>query len=251
MVIMKVLAVGDLHRKWGVVERILWFAKKNGYNKVVFTGDYADDFTGSFKDTLHLWNLMLNPPKGYKRMVIPLMGNHDFAYAFAPEMKMLFGDNNAQTGFDYNTLKAIDIPYMEEMGKKFSLGTRIEDVLYTHAGMTTDWAEKWVYGDARKIADIRGELRIPYMYFADQMSPIWARYAEGLEPTFYTKLHPKQVFGHTPVKTCTEFEDGCWCIDTFSTDRWGNRIGDHSLLEIEDGRNFRVIPEEVWNGERA
>lgn len=249
---MKVLAVGDLHRKWGFVERILFFAKQNGYKKVVFTGDYADDFRGNYEDTIKLWNMMLCPPRGYKRMVVPLMGNHDFAYAFALEMKMMFGDNNVQTGFDMETLKHIDMPYMEELGKKFLLQTSIEGVLYTHAGMTSDWVEKWLAGDipesVRRIVNIPGPMRLPYMYFADQTSPIWARFVEEEAPRFYTIAHPKQVFGHTPVKTCTEFEDGCWCIDTFSTDRWGNPIGDRSLLEIEDGRNFRVIPEEVWRG---
>lgn len=245
---MKVLAVGDLHRKWGFVERILWFAKNNGYNKVVFTGDYADDFTGNYKDTIHLWGMMFCPPRGYKRMVVPLMGNHDFAYAYAPEMKVLFGDNNVQTGFDLETLRHIDIPYMNEMGKKFFLSEKIDDVVYTHAGMTTEWTKKWLENDPIQIANIPGHLRIPYMYFGDQMSPIWARYSEGVEPTFYSKLYPKQVFGHTPVQTCTEFEDGCWCIDTFSTDRHGLPIGDRSLLEIEDGRNFRVVPESEWAG---
>lgn len=247
---MKILAVGDLHRKWGVVGRILHFAKKNGYKKVVFMGDYADDFMGDFKDTRHLWDLMIDPPRGYKRMVVPLMGNHDFAYAFAPELKMMFGDNDVQTGFDRATLKSIDIPFMKFIADWFKLQTSIDGVLYTHAGMTTEWAEKWLERDPIQIANIPGPLRFPYMYFADQTSPIWARYREGVTPTFYSKLHPKQVFGHTPVKTCTEFEDGCWCIDTFSTDRIGRPIGDRSILEIEDGRNFRVIPEEIWNGRR-
>lgn len=244
---MKILAVGDLHRKREVVMRILRFAKKNGYKKVVFMGDYADDFFGDYEDTRYLWDLMINPPKGYKRMVVPLMGNHDFAYAFAPELRAMYGFNEVQTGFDVNTLRSIDIPFMKLLSEKLLLQAEIDGVLYTHAGVTTDWEKKWLANGAQGMSSVFKSFRLPYMYFADQSSPIWARYSDGLETTFYSVSHPKQVFGHTPSKTCTEFEDGCWCIDTFSTDRLGRPIGDQSILEIVDGRDFRVIAKGEWS----
>ncbi len=41
----KILAIGDIHTKIWVIEKVAKVI--NGYDRVVFCGDYADDFSAS------------------------------------------------------------------------------------------------------------------------------------------------------------------------------------------------------------
>ena len=51
-----VLAIGDIHTKNWIIEKV---AKvMHDYDKVIFCGDYADDFSASPKDTINTWNAL-------------------------------------------------------------------------------------------------------------------------------------------------------------------------------------------------
>jgi predicted phosphodiesterase len=50
----KILAIGDIHTKIWIIEK---FSKViDDYDKVIFCGYYADDFSASPQDTLNAWN---------------------------------------------------------------------------------------------------------------------------------------------------------------------------------------------------
>lgn len=52
----KVLAIGDLHTKIWVIEKV---AKAiQNYDKVIFCGDYADDFKAVPQDTINTWKTL-------------------------------------------------------------------------------------------------------------------------------------------------------------------------------------------------
>jgi hypothetical protein len=49
------------------------------------------------------------------------------------------------------------------------------------------------------------------------------------------------VFGHNPSKEVWQPTPKTWCIDTFSHDQNNNPIGDQTMLEIIDGKEFNII----------
>ena len=52
----KILAIGDIHTKIWIIEKVTKVI--NDYDKVIFCGDYADDFNASPQNTLNTWNLL-------------------------------------------------------------------------------------------------------------------------------------------------------------------------------------------------
>lgn len=263
---MKILAVGDMHRKLDMAKQLVSFALKQKYDHIVFVGDYADNFQGNAEDAIELWRFMLDHPNIPEGFIIPLMGNHDFAYAHGAEMELLFGTRKVQSGYDPMTALSVTTANEKEMAEKFALSTEIDGVTYSHAGFSQRWLDEEKIRKERA-ANFRGnqELADVEALFSCQYSPIWQRPADSylglakamsktqrrmfevMKPSPYPK-DKKQVFGHTPVTACINLHiDGdCWCIDTFSQHPSGDFIGDRSVLEIIDGKEFSVIPEDVW-----
>ena len=244
---MKVLAVGDMHRKWQDLAEILNFGMPK-YDKIVLVGDYADDFFGDASDTIILWDMLLERAGDERAKIIPLMGNHDFAYAFATDIILLFGRPNIQSGFDPETFSVVNVSpdYEKKLIKEFPLTVTIDGVLYTHAGATDAWLEYTKRTRKRLNWDKNYSLDGVRDLIGKSFSPLWVR-----PPKEGAAIYPKgkkQVFGHTPVSTCTDLSKGSdiWDIDTFSTTGRGDNIGDRSVLEIIDGKKFRVVPESEW-----
>ena len=50
---MKVLAVGDIHTKIWIIDRVREIAEN--YDKIIFVGDYADDWGKQPMDTINTW----------------------------------------------------------------------------------------------------------------------------------------------------------------------------------------------------
>lgn len=228
VIFMKVLAIGDLHRKHKYLNSLLEFSKN--YDKVVFVGDYADDFLYSFEDTLKIWELLksLDPDK-----YIVLLGNHDAAYAYSEEFYSRYRTLAIQSGWDSSTYFSLkNKPEIKEWLRKLPIVQEIDGVTYSHGGITPYWEES-------------PEKDFIENYWNDS-SPLWAR------PFEFSHKEIPQVFGHTPITTCTNFQkDGnCWGIDTFSTYSDGIPIGDRSILEILDGKTFNKIEEKSWFSQR-
>lgn len=203
---MKVLAVGDIHTKRWIIEKVLNIA--GNYDKVVLVGDYADDWNASAVDTIETWRDVKMLTERCDN-VVALMGNHDYEYTL-----------NSGNYIDSIVYVLTNVP--ENKGLKswlprLPIFEEIDGVLYSHAGLTQSW------GDGFRTDLLRYD------------SPIWAR------PRKCAYKDMRQVFGHTPCKTCYEVETGVWCIDTFSTKRDGTPIGDQTVLEIIDGKKFNVI----------
>ncbi len=201
----KILAIGDIHTKIWIIEKVVKVI--NDYDKVIFCGDYADDFNVTPQDTLNIWNILKDLQTKNQGKVELVTGNHDYIYV-----------NNTpslQTGYNPMTQVLIDAQENKNL-KEWLTGlpviAEIDGVTYSHAGIANEWSG---------VEDVAG--------LWNNMSPIWAR------PSGSTYKNIPQVFGHTPSDTCYEVKHGVWCIDTFSTMPDGTPIGDGSVLQIIDG----------------
>lgn len=212
---MRVLAIGDLHTKRWIIDKVE--RAIDNYDVVIFVGDYADDWNTSPIDTIETWRQIGLLQTRYPEKVATLMGNHDFIYVH-PTLSLA-------SGYDYNTQFMINLPDNKAVKTwvyNCPIKIELDGVIYSHAGVARDWVEL-PEADNDYISSL----------WNDQ-SPIWLR------PNSYEYLDTPQVFGHTPSETCWEVKPSIWCIDTFSTAYDGKAIGDCSVLEIEDGKKFTV-----------
>lgn len=202
---MKVLAVGDIHQKPWILKRVESII--DNYDKVVFVGDYADDFSAKPQDRIEMWKDMRKFERKYSSINV-LIGNHDYVYLHKSYAGRYTGwDSIAQALLDTEpNLKGwlLDLPFLVEL----------DGVKYSHAGITDSW---------------------DFEALMSEDGPLWVRPRDGYV------YKSNQVFGHTPQKTCVEVQKNVWCIDTFSTFRDGAPFGDHTVLEIIDGREFNKI----------
>lgn len=205
---MRILAVGDIHCKVWVIDKVV--KRIDDYDKIVFVGDYVDDFKSGPMESMASWEKMKALCDQYPDKVYALMGNHDYAYTLKVGPR--------SSGFNLTTKMFLDMPTNRQL--KHWVTDRptqlvFDGVTFSHAGIDTHWKDGT-------------DLWVDY-------SPIWVRPGDAM----YAPI--PQVFGHTPHETCTELEDNIWCIDTFSTHYNGDPIGDHTALEIIDGKEFNVV----------
>ncbi len=207
---MKVLAVGDIHCKTDIIDKV-WQAV-DYYNRVVFVGDYADDWKASHQDSIDTWKRLKDFQEAHPSKVRVLVGNHDYIYANYTK--------STQSGYNLLTQTLIDTPENRELRewlRTLPVTLEIDGVLYSHAGIDESWNGK---EDTNSL-------------WADN-SPIWTR------PDDTDYIQVPQVFGHTPSQTCYEVKPNVWCIDTFSTYPDGTPVGDYTVLEITDGSTFDI-----------
>lgn len=206
----RVLAVGDIHTKMWIIECVSKLI--NQYDSIVFVGDYADDWTSGPLQTLETWRRLKILTSMYPNKVKAIVGNHDYAYIldFPPR----------SSGHNQTTQLHLDSPEnrdLKEWLSELPVKLEIDGVIYSHAGIDATWDGST---DQRSM-------------WADN-SPIWTR------PDDTEYIETPQVFGHTPQYGCTEIEENIWCIDTFSTYRDGTPIGDRTILEVIDGKEFNI-----------
>lgn len=71
---MKTIFVGDIHTKYGIIERIENLIKEDSeIEKVIFTGDYVDDWNAIVDDNILILNLIFDFKKKYKDKIVLLI----------------------------------------------------------------------------------------------------------------------------------------------------------------------------------
>lgn len=220
----KILAIGDIHglNTWKDI-----VAKENDFDVCIFVGDYFDSFhldaqtqLDNFKD---IWHFAIDNTNS-KKEVILLLGNHDLHY-------LLPGEQYS----GYQPLKAMDIrEALGEAGDQLQYAAEIDGFLFTHAGVTKTWAEKWkIYMDspAESINKLGIEaftfsMEQPFDPYGDtkHQGPLWVRPNSLLEDQIDIYF---QVVGHTEHKNITMKGKSIALIDSLPS---GNYI------TIENGK---------------
>lgn len=203
---MKVLAIGDIHTKIWIINKVRQIA--HDFDAIVFVGDYADDWGKAPIDTINTWKELRSFADSRKNVHL-VQGNHDFIYTH--------NVGTSQGGYSTGTQFMLDMePELKRWLRDLPIILELDRVTYSHAGITKDWS---------------GGMHPDTLW--NDVSPLWVRPDDGFE---YKDM--PQVFGHTPSETCWEVDRGIWCIDTFSTYPDGRPFGDGSVLEVVDGKQF-------------
>jgi hypothetical protein len=213
---MKILAVGDVHTKQWMIYEIAEIVDL--YDKVVFVGDYADNFNTSPTHSLATWRLLRQLMQSAPDKVHAVIGNHDYAYVH-PEIA---GRSSGWNPVTFTLLNTPENKKLKQWLLSLPITLEFDGVTFSHAGITEQWDGK---------EDV-------YSLWNDA-SPIWARPREFGGNVDYKNI--PQVIGHNPSKEIWQPTGSVWCIDTFSEDQQNNVIGDQTMLEIIDGKTFTPI----------
>lgn len=233
---MRVVVIPDVHLKpwlFDKAERILRLGKAD---RAVCLMDIPDD-----------WNMSLRIDK-YKE-------TYDRAIAFAkdfPDTLWCYG--NHDVSYRFGRLESGYSPYaestvlnkLEELEQslkdpeQIAFIHRIDNVLFMHGGLTTDYVE-WTSLDLidADIDDIIDSINRGSVYeLWNDRSPLWFRPQMTTKEMFRTDEYT-QVVGHTPVENIYE-ENGVISTDTFSTHSDGRQIGESAMVVIDTvGREYK------------
>lgn len=204
---MRTLVLGDIHGHTGWESIIL----KENYDKVVFLGDYFDNFKHTpYKEQLDNFKEIVDIKKANPDNVVLLYGNHDHSYLF----------NEQCSGYSYEAA-----PYYKRILKDtyddglFDIIYILDDIVMSHAGISDYWM-KYVgkYSDIHDIKmedvskgtfDFNFATGIDYYGYSKSQSPIWIR-PEALVPNKIEGY--RQIVGHTNTGKKI-FEDNIWFND--------------------------------------
>ncbi len=189
---MKIIALGDTHG------RDYWKEVVNQeFDHIVFIGDYFDSFdipgdkqVQNFLDIIAFRDSL--PDK-----VTLLLGNHEYHYLDVNEIYTGF-----QNGYQY-MIRDVLLPNL----KKLQICKILDDVFFTHAGITTSFLKKHMIIEGhieQGLNDLFTYKPLSFKVIQDgyrsDNSPIWVR-PEALYPK---RIRKTQVVGHTSVSFIKE-----------------------------------------------
>lgn len=245
------LFVGDLHLQAKLILPLVEKAiEKHNVERVIFMGDYVDQWNQNDNDQLYIDELtLLN--KFRKKLIkegkvepVFLIGNHDMPYLIGiPEYYSVYNRQVFDKVHDLLLQLQPQIAYEAD-----------DDFIASHAGyvQTSAWEiplwhfKPWLYSyidesiNLQKQVGRRGG-------FNTYGSMLWEDFGERL----WRAGMKCQIVGHTPQKTITDLreditcEANCICVDTFSLNQFYNPIGDGSMLLYKDD-TFEVIKNPEW-----
>lgn len=245
------LVVGDTHVKQEIIlPRVDAAVERCGAGRVVFLGDYCDEWGSTGRQLLAALELLagwVEDARAAGVRVDLLLGNHDFQY--------LLGEEGPGT----QVLIMDDVAALLR-GLGATMAETADGFLLTHAGLTAGWAR--LHLDAPSGAEeTKSQLNVLFERGAwndlralsscgagrggwDEPSPLWADRSELWEDA-YPGID--QIVGHTPVAACERMPpasawaradagEELWLCDTFSVTSRMRPIGDGGMLLVEDGR---------------
>lgn len=245
------LFVGDLHLQAKLILPLVEKAiEKHNVERVIFMGDYVDQWNQNDNDQLYIDELtLLN--KFRKKLIkegkvepVFLIGNHDMPYLIGiPEYYSVY---NRQV-FD----KVHDLLLQLQPQIAYEVD---DDFIASHAGyvQTSAWEiplwhfKPWLYSYIDKSIELQKQVG-RRGGFDTYGSMLWEDFGERL----WRAGMKYQIVGHTPQKTITDLRDNitceanCICVDTFSLNQFYNPIGDGSMLLYKDN-NFEIIKNPEW-----
>ena len=129
----RVLAIGDIHTKNWIIEQVSKIT--DSYDRIVFCGDYADDFNANAQDSLTTWKLLKDLQTKHQTKVSLVLGNHDYIY--------VYDTPSLQSGYNPITHALINAPENKKLKKwliNLPIIIEIDGVTYSHGGITNEWS---------------------------------------------------------------------------------------------------------------
>lgn len=232
----KVLCIGDVHLKPVIFDKAEKILESGQADFAVQMGDLVDGWGEGFN--LQLYTRALGRAIMFHNEfpnTLWCLGNHDYGY-FNPYMGVReSGHSRLAEGVVGKMLKE-----MEDDGARQQVAHMVDNVIFTHAGLTADWVNMRI----KKLGYKTNKPTKEGVLFAinhaspeelwQEDSPIWARPQiddyEMWQPTML------QVVGHTPVRTPNQ-EGNVLSTDTHSTYRNGAPYGDRKFVIVDTETN--------------
>jgi len=207
------LIIPDIHNKIDRAETII---KNAGADKVIFLGDYFDDFGDSHIDARKTAKWLKESLNKENR--IHLWGNHDVCYAFP---------NNPYTrctGFTESKNKAVQEELTEKEWSKLKFFHFEQGFLFTHAGLHSSYfpennedIDVFLNKESDYAFRLLKKNKSHYFFRAGYSRGgqipfggiIWCDFLREFIPND----NAKQIFGHTPQRIPT-LKGNSLCIDT-------------------------------------
>jgi hypothetical protein len=215
---MKLLIIPDIHHKVDIADKIL--SKEAGnFDKVIFLGDYQDDFGDSISIAEKTANWLKNSLKEENR--VHLLGNHDASYMFPKNVNLYC------PGWTKEKSKVVNSILTREDWDKLKLFHYENDFLFTHAGLHKSFNCQFLGFTLTGLQEdcdeamerSRGMMNHPLLECGVSRGGdepfggiIWMDFSE-LEPI----PNLNQIFGHTPAYNVREQHEPTsknYCIDT-------------------------------------
>lgn len=197
---MKTVVIGDIHGRpvWKLI------VKAENPDKVIFLGDYFDTYDGyTAVEQMHNFKEIVEYKQSGQAEVIMLIGNHDFHY--------MPGITEHYSGYQAGARPAIE-QLLYENKSHLRMIYQMDEFLFSHAGISMTWLEKWKYEGwesiEEKVTDLWDYIPNAFAFVgrdpygdSEHSSPIWIR-PKSLQRANYDNLRTLfiQVVGHTQQK---------------------------------------------------
>lgn len=239
----KILVCGDVHCKKEVVDKALKLYKENDCDRLIFIGDYTDDWNDTVEQNIEILDYLFELKYDMGDRLILLFGNHDISNWIAGDFKC--------SGF--SDIKHSQLKFSYEGNKQdFKMAHAENGFLITHAGVCISWLEFFLkvtenkelddeyLTKPKKVADLLNQYQSSLSLFYPEDSPLWARLQHYLEESDFPRF--KQVVGHSPVRKILWHKQGhMFFIDTHSTYSDGEKIGDGTFLIINPNGSVKIV----------
>lgn len=228
---MKVLVIPDIHLKPWMFERASEIMRSGAAERAVCLMDIPDDWGQEFN--LELYEETLDAATMFQKRfpdTLWCFGNHDLSYKW----------NQSESGFSPLAMQIVNEGLRrlaESLPEKDQLAYihRIDNVLFSHGGLTEPFVKYYVdpecRGNADEVVNNINTLGCTEMW--DDASPVWYRPQYNPEK-MYKQDEMLQVVGHTPVESISLDWNIVSC-DVFSTYRDGSPIGTQEFLLLDTG----------------
>lgn len=239
----KILVCGDVHCKKEVVDKALKLYEENNCDRLIFIGDYTDDWNDTVEQNLEILDYLFHLKHIMGDRLVLLFGNHDISNWIGGEFEC--------SGF--SEVKHAQLKFSYEGNKQdFKMAHAENGFLITHAGVCIPWLKFFLkvtenkglddeyLTKPKKVADLLNQYQFELSLFSPEDSPLWARLQHYLEESDFP--HFKQVVGHSPVRKILWHKQGhMFFIDTHSTYSDGEKIGDGTFLIINPNGSVKIV----------
>lgn len=226
---MKVLVIPDIHLKTWIFDRAEDIIKAGKADRVVCLMDMPDDWNMEFQVECYreTFDRAIAFAKDYPD-TLWCYGNHDISYPWG----------RLETGYSPYAERTVmskleELEYTLKDPAQIAFMHRINNVLFSHGGLTTDFV-RWLDEELldADIDDVVAAVNdAPQDYLWSDASPLWLRPQYKDVDPFRNDIY-KQVVGHTPVEKIFE-KEGIISTDVFSTYSDGRQIGESAMIVID------------------